>query len=55
MVSSTKAKLRLGGVIHILNLTCLLYLKIPVETHSKLLLFPDITEKADSFNYENNS
>lgn len=54
-VSLTKAKLRLGGVIHILNSTCLLYLKIPVETHSKLLLFPDITEKADSFNYENNS
>lgn len=42
-LSSTKAELRLAGVIHSLNSTCLLYLKTPVETHNKLLLFPDIT------------
>lgn len=53
-LSSTKAN-RIGRVIHILNSTCLLYLKIPVETHNKLLLFPDNTEKADCINYEDNS
>jgi hypothetical protein len=44
--SSTKAKhkLKTDGVIHILNSTCLLYLKIPVEAHNKLLLLPGIRE-----------
>lgn len=42
--SSTKAKYKpkIVEVIHILNSICSFYLKIPVEAHGKLLLFPDI-------------